>query len=514
VAYPATPGARAGVGHRVHVQGIAIDVERHAGVAYARFAMLGRVTVEVEVDEAIRGFVIFPQRRVESARVDHSRLSFVLAAPGSVVIRIVGLELLFVLPDSLRDDPLAGEPGVVDVLELGADGSGRSLVTATLQAALTAASERPGGGTVLLPPGVYRTGTLRIGSNVRLHLAPGSLLLGSRDPADYPLDEGQRESAADETLAPDARFLGRTMTFSRLLLVDRADNVRITGGGTIDGQGAFLRKRGGLAPNLLRIRESTNVTVRDVLFRDSAAWSLHILASGHVEVRNVKVINDRSNLNTDGIDPDMSSDVLIDGSFVYTKDDAICVKASGNGGLRGDVRRIAVTDNLVSSVDAALKVGTESEAASFSDIRFEDNHVFDSGRAMSIVVRDGATYEGLAFRGLEVGPNVAHLIEQVIGVRDPEAALGRIRDLSFEDVSAASYQRPASNWTWYAQFRPGRPSPDEDVNVFEGADAANAVDGLVLRRVVVNGHHLRNRDDAAAIANLTIGSYVRRVRFE
>ncbi len=42
------------------------------------------------------------------------------------------------------------------------------------------------------------------------------------------------------------------------------------------------------------------------------------------------------------------------------------------------------TNNLASAVDAALKVATESEAARFSDILFEDNDVFESGRAMSV----------------------------------------------------------------------------------------------------------------------------------
>ena len=122
----------------------------------------------------------------------------------------------------------------------------------------------------------------------------------SSDPADYPIDSGRHETAGDASLPPDVRYLGRTMTFSRLLLVDGADDVRITGRGTIDGDGTFLRTRLGAAPNLLRIRGSRNVTVEDVLFRDAAAWSLHVLASQDVALRNVKLINDRTTLNTDG----------------------------------------------------------------------------------------------------------------------------------------------------------------------------------------------------------------------
>ena len=513
--YPVPPGSRRSAVHRVRVEHRPVFVERFASVGYARFAVDGPVRVEVAVAGPIRGHAVFPAGRVTSTAIAGSVLLIELPAPRSVVVWIDDLEPLFLLPDAIEHDrPDPADDGVFDVTDFGADPAGRTLATAQLQAAIDAATSRAGGGTVLIPAGCFVTGTLNIRSDVSLYLAPGALLQGSADPADYPLDPGRHESAGDSTLAPDVRNLGRTMTFSRLLLVDQATNVRIAGRGTIDGHGASLRSDSGIAPNLLRVRASSKVVVEDVLFRNSAAWSLHLLASDRVTVRNVKVINDRTTLNTDGIDPDMSSDVTIDGAFIYTKDDAICVKASGNGDLAGDPRRILATNNLVSAVDAGLKVGSESSAATFSDIRFEGNHVFDSGRAMSIVVRDGATYEHVAFRRIEVGPRVGHLVEQVIGVRDPAAALGSIRDLAFEDVRAADYRPPPSNWTWYAQFRPGRPRPGEAVNAFEGADPEHAVDGLRLAGVVVNGEHLHDLATAARVAGLTIGPHVRRVTFD
>ena len=222
---------------------------------------------------------------------------------------------------------------------------------------------RRGGGTVVLPPGRFVTGTIRLASHVTLHLAAGALLEGSDDPADYPVDPGRVELGRDATLAGDARFYGRTMTFSRLILVDDAAEVRIRGRGTISGSGRVLRTRHDAVPNLVRVRRSRAVVIEDVLLRDSAAWTLHILASDEVTVSNVKILNDRDNLNTDGIDPDMSTRVRIDRAFVYTKDDAICVKASRNGELEGDVSDIRVTNCVLSSRDAALKVGTESSAS-------------------------------------------------------------------------------------------------------------------------------------------------------
>ena len=508
--YPAPPGAEAGLAHSVRVDGTPVFVERYEDVSYARFAVRGPVTVEIEVAASVARHVVFPRERVGEPRVSGRVLSFELPAPRSIVVWIDDLEKLVLLPDPPEDDAvLPGARGVFDVSVFGVDPGGAAVQTAALQAVIDRAARHPGGGIVLVPAGGFRTGTLSLPSHVRLHIAAGALLAGSDDPGDYPLDPGRRESAGDETLAPDARFLGRTMTFSRLLLVDLAEGVRITGRGTIDGAGSVLRKVHGAAPNLLRVRSSRDVAVRDVLFRNSAAWSLHVLASRDVTFDNVKLLNDRTNLNTDGIDPDMSTDVRIERCFVYTKDDAICVKASGNGGLTGDPARIVARGNLLSSVDAALKVGTESAAATFSDIRFEDNHVFETGRAMSVVVRDGATYDGITFSGVDIGPGVEHLVEQVIGVRDPAADLGVVRNLVFKDVSAPSYGPPATNWTWYAQFRPSRPGPEERVKVFEGADETHGVEGLTLRNVVVNGAHLRDAATAADVAGLAIGEHVR-----
>ena len=207
---------------------------------------------------------------------------------------------------------------------------------------------------------------------------------------------------------------------------------------------------------------------------------------------NVRILNDRDNLNTDGIDPDMSSRVRIDRAFVYTKDDAICVKASRNGGVRGRRRGRPVTGCVVSSRDAALKVGTESSAALFRDIVFERNWVFESGRAMSVVVRDGAAYERIAFRDIFVDRDVDHLVEQVIGVRDPERGSARSATSRSRTWRRRTTGCPPGAWTWYAQFRPGRPA-GRRVPVFEGADADHAVDGLRLRSLVVNGRPLVDR---------------------
>lgn len=504
--YPPAPGAVRSRAFEASVEGRPVFVEAYADVAYVRFAFEGRVSLRIRVRGAVGDWRVLPGEAIVGGGTDATGdLVLELAEPSSFVAWVGHREMLFVLADPPAAEPVPDGEAVVAVAAAG------GVRTAELQAAIDRVAARPGGGTVLLAPGRHLTGTLQLRSGVTLHVAAGALLEGADDPAAYPVDPGRHETGPDASLDPDRRFHGRTMTFSRLLLVDGASGVRIRGHGTISGSGSVLRKRHGAVPNLVRVRGSRDVAIEDVLLRDAAAWTVHLLASSDVRLANVRVLNDRDNLNTDGIDPDMCSRVRIDRAFVYTKDDAVCVKASRNGGLAHGVRDVRVTRSILSARDAALKIGSETDVPRIEDVAFEDCWVFQSGRAMSVVVRDGATVERVAFRRITVDRGVDHLVEQVIGVRDPERRLGAIRGLAFEDVIAPDYEVPASAWTWYAQYRPGRPRAGSEVPVFEGADDGHQVEGLRLRNVVVRGQRLASAEAARDVAGLTIGDHVRDV---
>ena len=514
--YPVPAGAKRSTHFEVAAGGTGLFVEHWRDVSYSRFAVAGPIPIEIHTQGPARDVRVLPRSAVADLRVEGERIHFRLLRPANLVVLTGDRERLFLMADPPeRDRPVPGAPGVVSVAAYGADATGAVLATSQLQKALDEAAARPGGGTVVVPEGTFLTGTLTIRSHVTLYLAPGAVLRGSADPADYPVDPGRHESGSDTSIqSADERYRGETMTFSRLILFDGAEGARLLGRGTVDGHGSYLRQVRNAVPNLVRVRGGHGIVIRDVLLRDAAAWTLHLLAARQVEIDNLKIINDRSTLNTDGIDPDACQDVTIRGCLIYTKDDGICLKSTNNSGLAGDVRRIEASGNVVSSFDAALKVGTESLAARFEDILFCDNDVFDSQRAMSVVVRDGAAYRRIAFRDIRVAPGVPNLIEQVIGLRQGhQPTLGTLDQLLFENIDAPDFERPANNWTWYAQFRPGA-ATGGPVPVFQGADASHALHGLILRNVVVNGIHLRTRAMAEEVANLAIGPFVTDITFE
>ena len=114
-----------------------------------------------------------------------------------------------------------------------------------------------------------------------------------------------------------------------------------------------------------------------------------------------------------------------------------------------------------------------------------------------------------------VGPAVGHLDRaghRCASIR--QAALGVIRDLTFDDVSAPCSREARQQLDLVRAVPPHSTRPWRGVNVFEGADEAHPVDRLTLKHVVVNGQHLRDVATARHVANLTIGPYVRDVRLE
>ncbi len=112
---------------------------------------------------------------------------------------------------------------VFNVKEYGAKGDGVSLDTKAINKAI-AACVKAGGGTVYVPPGTYVTGTFQLFRNVNLSLSAGTVILASGSSDDYLLqkDYGFTGYGAGNKLG--------------LIFADHAENVSITGFGTIDGR--------------------------------------------------------------------------------------------------------------------------------------------------------------------------------------------------------------------------------------------------------------------------------------
>jgi len=320
----------------------------------------------------------------------------------------------------------AGLPGgVFDPLAFGAKADGRANDTAAIQQAIDACA-RAGGGTVYLAPGNFLAGTLVLKSNVTLYLAAGATLWGSRNFSDYSLPH--------------------------LLYACDAENVTIEGEGTINGNGdAFWTAKFKAKPQrptpLIELVRCRNVRLHDVRIRNQPGWGVHPWQCDGVYISGLSIINDMRSPNTDGIDPDSSRNVFISDCFIETGDDAICLKTDKQSAAR-PCENVTVDNCVLTSDDSAIKLGTASWG-DFRDCTFANCVITGARYGIAMYIKDGALVEGIHFANITIDTAVArenaltgahrawteYPIFLDLEQRDAASALGRLRDISFSDIS-------------------------------------------------------------------------------
>src|SRR5690606_48152 len=115
----------------------------------------------------------------------------------------------------------------VNIRDFGAVNDGLTKNTQAFADAIDAVSKM-GGGKVIVPRGIRLTGPIVLKSNINLHVEEGALVLFSRDFDDYPLIATSFEGL--ETYRCISPIYGKDL-----------ENVAITGGGVIDGNGDAWR---------------------------------------------------------------------------------------------------------------------------------------------------------------------------------------------------------------------------------------------------------------------------------
>ncbi len=392
--YPHAADAEKSNTYTLSISGNNTIVEKFKDFDYAHIELNKAAEVIVKAAETINHFSISPLSKKIEGKTNGQELAFRLPAVGYYVVSINNGRKLFILADAPEKNVInTNGKNVMSVMNYVTDNEGKTLQTIQLQKALDAAS---GSGKVLyFPAGVYKTGTLTIHSNTNIYLAAGAMIKGSEDRKDYPSDDNKPESDHINNKENYTDY-GEWMTFSRLILIDKAENVKISGRGIIDGNGHIVREQGKPA-NLIRIRNSKNITIEGVLLRDPAAWNTHILYSSNVTIRDVKILNDFDVANTDGIDPDASQNVLVDHCFAYCNDDNIAIKTTNNGNYLQDVNNIKVKNCVFLTKKSSLKVGTETKGKNMQNIVFENNDVLESDRGIVLYCFDGATFRNIKY---------------------------------------------------------------------------------------------------------------------
>lgn len=292
------------------------------------------------------------------------------------------------------------------IVQFGAIADGQKLNTESINKTIARCSQE-GGGVVLVPNGLWLTGPIEMRSNVNLHLVKGAILLFTTDFDQYNLVEGVfegRRSARNQSPIQGTNL----------------ENVAISGGGVIDGNGdawrmikkeklteaewkkklasgglvsedgklwfptgktqsAHLRQRTStmgpgqtlkdfedikdfLRPNLVVFNNCKKVLLEGVTFQNSPAWCLHPILCEDLTVRDIFVKNPDYAQNGDGLDIESCRNVLVEGSIFDVGDDAICIKSGKDeeGRKRGKpTENVVIRNNHIYKGHGGFVIGSE-----------------------------------------------------------------------------------------------------------------------------------------------------------
>lgn len=420
-----------------------------------------------------------------------------------------------------------------DITRYGASGDGVKDSTGAIRRAIDACHQA-GGGRVVVPAGVFSTAAIHLKSNVNLHVSSNATLRFIRDPKRYlPLVFTRWEGV-------------ECMNYSAFVYAYEAENIALTGEGTLDGQcdcehwwpwkgrtqcgwreGQPVQHPGRnrlfemgakdvpvkerlfgegyyLRPGFIEPCRSKNVLIEGVTLTNSPMFEVHPIYCSNVTVRNVKI--NSHGPNNDGCDPDSCNGVLIENCLFDTGDDCIAIKSGRNR----DGRRVAVpTENVIirncemKDGHGGLTIGSEMSGGVRNvfaeNCRLNSPNLNQAMRFKTNAMR-GGIIENIHFRNLTIG-QIADAVVQIDfyyeeGDKGPEKPV--VRNIDIRDVTCQK--------TKYALQLRGFPSaPIRNIRL-EHCTFANVamknvvenVEGLVLEDVSINGAKVNEKPAGAA----------------
>jgi polygalacturonase len=412
------------------------------------------------------------------------------------------------------------------ITDFGAVGDGQADCSAAIADAIANASAA-GGGRVIIPQGVFRTGPVHLQSHINLHLEKDATLTFIPEPGRYLPEVFTRwEGLEFMGLSPLVYAFGKT-------------DIAITGEGTLDGgadethwwpwanktdpDAPFTQSRARnrlmadaeagvppeqrhyaedayLRPPFVQLYRCQNILIEGVTITRSPFWLINPVLSNSVTVRGVTC--NSFGPNNDGCDPESCKDVLIENCIFDTGDDCIAIKSGRNA----DGRRVGVASENIIVANCKMKAGhggvvMGSELSGGIKNVFVENCRMSSpdlerGIRIKTNAMRGGGVENLNVRGLEVG-TVQDLF--VINFFYEEGENGPfipvVRDINIHDVHCENAQR-------VMDMRGFKHALIRDVNLVNiTVDKASKpsrvsnVEGLRFEQVTVNGNPVSKIED-------------------
>jgi polygalacturonase len=247
-------------------------------------------------------------------------------------------------------------PITYNIIDFGASSDGVTMNTQAIQKAIDKCAENRDG-KVIVPAGVFITGTIYLKNNIELYLEENAIIKGSPYFKDYP---DNHVKYVNSFSYPN----GKLFENKALIFGEGVSNVTIAGKGTIDGSGdsaefqlgndsnAGSRRR----PSVILLIDSKNIKVYDLHLRNSAYWMQNYLGCDGLHLKGLKIYN-HTNYNQDAMDID-AKNVLVENCVIDSDDDGVCLKSHDSS---RPVENVTVRNCTISTNCNAVKFGTKSD---------------------------------------------------------------------------------------------------------------------------------------------------------
>ena len=333
------------------------------------------------------------------------------------------------------------------ITDFGAVADGKTKNTEAFAKAIAACSEA-GGGRVVVPAGEWLTGGVRLKSNVELHLSEGAKVVFTDDPQDYmPAVATSWEGV-------------EVMNDQPLVYAYGCTNVAVTGKGTLAPQMhvwrtwfqrppahmaftaalyewcskvAPLAERDALAmpgsnarPHLLQFNRCANIHLADFAIREAPFWTIHLYHSENAYLHGLDVF--AHGHNNDGVDVEMTKNVIVENCRFDQGDDAVVIKAGRNQdawALDRPSENIVVRNCEIVDGHVLLGIGSELSGG-VRNVYMHDCRMV--GNALNVFYfktneRRGGVIENIYMKDCEV---------KAIGKKPPNSVVGFETDVMYQ----------------------------------------------------------------------------------
>lgn len=416
----------------------------------------------------------------------------------------------------MKGDCMAEKTSNYNILDFGAKSDGITSNTEII-AQTIAACEKEGGGTVYVPSGRFITGAIILKSNINLYLETGAVLEFIQDISEYPVVNSRWEGVKREV-------------YASCIYAENAENISVTGHGTLEGNGYFwwdlFLKQENLypRPKLVSFDRCKQITLSGIKMLNSPSWTVNPICCENITIHNISILNPSDSPNTDGIDPESSKNIRISDCHIDVGDDCIAIKSGtedteeripcenititnctmihGHGGvvlgseMSGGIRNVTVSNCVFEGTDRGIRLKSRrGRGGVVEDIRV--NNIVMKGVICPFVLnlyyfcgprgKDKYVWDKNPYPVTEETPAFRRIHFSNITALEVSAAAGflyglaerYLEDISFNDVLI----------TMADDAKPGLPAMMSDLNPMKqkGFYCGNVTD-ITFNRVTISMH--------------------------